>query len=32
MAWLYLFLGLAVFALLFGLTSVINVDRTGREG
>ncbi len=32
MAWLYLLLGLAVFALFFWLTSAINVDRTGREG
>lgn len=32
MAWLYLLLGLAVFALFYGLTAVINVDRSGREG
>jgi hypothetical protein len=30
MAWLYLPLGLVVFALMFWLTSAINVDRDGR--
>jgi hypothetical protein len=30
MAWLYLPLGLAIFALLFWLTAGIDVDRTGR--
>jgi hypothetical protein len=32
MAWLYLLLGLGVFALLFWLTSALDVGRTGREG
>lgn len=32
MTWLYLLLGLAIFALLIGLTSAVDFSSDGREG